>query len=145
MAWDKVPEELVKKAWDVSHYRRYADLCGESNTGSMVEYSDEQLGTIVEKIAGDAARMAWIDEANEPDDPFPEEDNNVDWDMDDDERAVQENAQRRKRASNNVSPEGSAEHKEQRANASNKRSARKSGSTAKAKAVITRVSIHTMS
>ena len=66
--------------------------------------------------------MAWIDEANEKDDPFPEEDNNVDWDMDDDERAVQENVQRRKRAPNNG------------ANASKKRSARKSRSTSKAKA-----------
>ena len=44
--------------------------------GDIVEYSPEEMGSMVEKYAGDAAMMAWIDESNDhdPDFLFPEED-----------------------------------------------------------------------
>ena len=75
-AWKKIPEELVKKAWVVSGYTDMVDLEDQAASREIVEYSTEDLGSMVEKYVGDDAMMAWIDECNEhdPDFLFPEED-----------------------------------------------------------------------
>ena len=36
---------------------------------------------MIENIVGDDARMAWIDEANDPQPVFPKEYNDVSWDV----------------------------------------------------------------
>ena len=48
---------------------------------TIVNYSQEQLGTMIENIARDDARMAWIDEVNDCQPIFPKEDNDVSWDV----------------------------------------------------------------
>ena len=44
---------------------------------AIVNYSQEQLGTMIENIAGDDAIMAWIDEVNDRQPVFSKEDNDV--------------------------------------------------------------------
>ena len=53
----------------------------EATKEEIVNYSPQQLGTIVEEIAGDDAMMAWIDKANDAEDQFPEEDDDVSLDV----------------------------------------------------------------
>ena len=53
----------------------------ETVSVSVINYSQEQLGTMIENIAGDDARMAWIDEANDRQPVFPKEDNDFSWDI----------------------------------------------------------------
>lgn len=79
-AWKKIPEELVKKAWVVSGYTDMVDLEDQAASREIVEYSTEDLGSMIEKYVGDDAMMAWIDECNEhdPDFLFPEEDEDED-------------------------------------------------------------------
>ena len=66
-AWAKVPKELVQKLWEVCGYKSTEDLNNEEEKVSVaiVNYSQEQLGTMIENIAGDYERMAWIDEVND--------------------------------------------------------------------------------
>ena len=82
-AWAKVPKEPVRKSWEVCGYKSTQDLSNEEDTKSfaVVNYSQGQLGTMIEKISGDDARMAWIDEANDRQPIFPKEDNDVSWDV----------------------------------------------------------------
>ena len=47
---------------------------------AVINYSQEQLGTMIENIAGDYEKMAWIDEANNRKPIFPKEENDVSWD-----------------------------------------------------------------
>ena len=63
-AWAKVPKELVRKLWGFCGYKSTEDLSNEEETASVavINYSQEQLGTMIENIAGDDAIMAWIDE-----------------------------------------------------------------------------------
>ena len=72
-AWEKVPKEPVRKSWEVCGYKSTEDLSKEAETASVavINYSQEQLGTMIENIAGDDARMAWIDEANDYQPIFP--------------------------------------------------------------------------
>ena len=72
-AWAKFPKELVRKSWEVCGYKSTEDLNNEEETVSAViaNYSQEQLGTMIENIAGDDARMAWIDEVNDRQTVFP--------------------------------------------------------------------------
>ena len=60
-------------------YKSTEDLSNEENTASfaVINYSQENLGTMIENISGDDARMAWIDEANDHQHVFPKEDNYV--------------------------------------------------------------------
>ena len=83
-AWEKVPEELIRKAWVVSGYKDVEKLQDAATSQELVEYSNEELGTIVENIAGDDAMDAWQDDANDPDPPFPEDE---DSDLEDDEES----------------------------------------------------------
>ena len=82
-AWAKFPKEPVRKSWEVYGYKLTEDLINEEDTASVavINYSQEQLGTMIENIAGDNTRMAWIDEANDPQPVFPKEDNDVSWDV----------------------------------------------------------------
>ena len=73
-AWEKVPEDLVRKAWVVSGYPSGSDIEEGVRSDAIVEYTRRELGTMVENIAGDDAMMAWIDSANDPEPEFPEED-----------------------------------------------------------------------
>ena len=81
-AWAKVPKELVWKSWEVYGYKSTEDLSNEEETESVtvINYSQEQLGTMIENLAGDYARMAWIDEANDRQPVFHKENNDVSWD-----------------------------------------------------------------
>ena len=65
-AWAKVPKELVQKSWEVCGYKSTVDMSNEEETASVavINYSQEQLGTMIENISGDDAIMEWIDEAN---------------------------------------------------------------------------------
>ena len=82
-AWAKVPKEPVRKLCEVYGYKSTEDLSNEEDTASVavINYSQEQLGTMIENISGDDARMAWIDEANDRQHVFPKEDNAVSWDV----------------------------------------------------------------
>ena len=82
-AWAKVPKELVRKLWEVCGYKSIEDLSNEEETASVavINYSQEQLGTMIENIVGDDARMVWIDEANDRQPVFPKEDNDFSWDI----------------------------------------------------------------
>ena len=82
-AWSKVPKELVRKSWEVCGYKSIEDLSNEEETVSVavINYSHEQLGTMIENISGDDARMAWIDEANDRQPVFTKEDNDDSWDV----------------------------------------------------------------
>ena len=82
-AWAKVPKELVRRLWEVCGYKSTEDLSNEEETASVavINYSQEQLGTMIENIAGDKSRMAWIDEANDRQPVFPKEENDVSWDV----------------------------------------------------------------
>ena len=66
MAWEKTPKELVQKAWVVYRYSNIHNLEDESASKELVQYSDQELGSIVENISGAYGMMAWIDNENEP-------------------------------------------------------------------------------
>ena len=59
-AWAKVPKEHVRKSWEVYGYKLTEDLSNEEETESVavINYSQEQLGTMIENISGDYTRMA---------------------------------------------------------------------------------------
>ena len=61
-AWAKVPKEPVRKSWEFYGYKSTEDLSNEEETASVsvINYSQEQLGAMIENIVGDDARMAWI-------------------------------------------------------------------------------------
>ena len=82
-AWAKVTKELVRKSWEVCGYKSTEDLSNEEETASVevISSSQEQLCTMIENIARDDTRMAWIDEANDRQPVFPKEDNDVNWDV----------------------------------------------------------------
>lgn len=83
-AWKKVPEELVRRSWEVSGYRSVEELEREVAAAALVEYSRQDLGAFVERIAGREGIDAWIDDANDPDvgpeEGFPE-DGEVLWEL----------------------------------------------------------------
>ena len=60
-------------------------LRSDAATAEIVELTDHALGAEVETIAGDDAKMAWIDDRNKRDDAFPDDENDVSWDVSDDE------------------------------------------------------------
>ena len=79
-AWDRVPESLIARAWEVSGYRSVQKLEEEAVSDAMVNYSKEDLGSMVEELGGDDAMMAWIEDANEPDDMFLSDSDSDGWD-----------------------------------------------------------------
>ena len=54
----------MQKAWFVYDYSMIQNLEDESASKELVQYSDQELGSIVENIAGADGMMAWIDDAN---------------------------------------------------------------------------------
>ena len=68
-------------SWEVCGYKSTEDLSNQEEKASVavISYSQEQLGTMIDNIAGDDSRMAWIDEANDRQPLFPKEDNDVSW------------------------------------------------------------------
>ena len=68
----------MRKSWEVAGYRPSGELGREASAGTLVHHSAEDLGTMVEKLAGNDGSMAWIHEGNEMEEPFPDEDDNVD-------------------------------------------------------------------
>ena len=82
-AWAKVPKEPVRKSWEFYGYKSIEDLKNEEETASavVIDYSQEQLGTMIENISGYDARIAWIDEANDHQPVFTKDDNDVSWDV----------------------------------------------------------------
>jgi len=84
-AWEKVPAELIKKAWVVCGYKTQEELAAatEESSGSLVVYSPGELGKIVERAAGEVAAAHFLyDPENEPQPMFP--------DSDDDEECARE-------------------------------------------------------
>ena len=80
-AWKRVPESLIKKAWDVAGYRSIENLEKEAVSDAIVDYSKQDLGSIVEELGGEDAMMAWIDDANEREDFSDDSDSDSDgWD-----------------------------------------------------------------
>ena len=47
-AWDNVPEDLVKRSWEVCGYKSVESLCNKNASTAIVEYDDRALGTMVE-------------------------------------------------------------------------------------------------
>ena len=82
-AWAKVPKELVQKSWEVCGYKSTENLSNDQETANVtvINCSQEQLGTMIKNISGDDARMDQIDEANDRQPLFPKEDNDVSWDV----------------------------------------------------------------
>ena len=76
-------------------YHPSDELGREASAGTLVHHSAEDLGTMLEKLAGDDASMAWIHEGNKMEEPFPGEDDNVDWDIDRDELAAKSATKRK--------------------------------------------------
>ena len=48
------------------------------NSSALVHYSKEDVGSIVEDLTVNAGRMVWIHHNNGTEDPFSDEDNDVD-------------------------------------------------------------------
>ena len=53
-AWDLISEKLVKKSWTACGDKSEKDT-SRSNGGNVVVFSNEQVGSVVEEICGDAA------------------------------------------------------------------------------------------
>ena len=95
-AWEKVPEDLVKKACLVCAYTDIKDIDKKATSKALVQYSSHDLGSLVESIAGSGAMMAWIDDANDPVEFSEEEDednnlNDVKYDESVEEVQVEDN------------------------------------------------------
>ena len=80
-AWAKVPKELVQKSWEVCGYKSTEDLSNQEETASVavINYSQEQLGTMIDNIPVYDTIMAQINGANDRQPVFPKEDNDVSW------------------------------------------------------------------
>ena len=75
-AWDKISTGLIKKSWDVCSYKSTDKLTKmlDDRASSLVVYSTEELGHIVERSAGDVALTHFLhDHENDPEPIFPEE------------------------------------------------------------------------
>ena len=94
----------MRRAWEVSGYRFADELGRDVNINAMSDYEKAKMGSIMEKLAGDDARMAWIHHGNNAEEPFPDEDNNVGWDVGKDEAAKQKAAQQQGSTATTVMP-----------------------------------------
>ena len=74
----------------MSRYCATDDLGREVNVKAMVNSDKAELGSMVEKLAGDDARMRWINHGNnDTDRSFSDEDNNVNCDVGEDKATMQ--------------------------------------------------------
>ena len=75
-AWEKVPEELVRKSFTVCGYKTKEDIANVNRSSSdIVTYKKEQMRKLVEEVAGSEALTLSLndDPENEAEDEFPEE------------------------------------------------------------------------
>ena len=69
-AWEKVPEELVRKSLTACGYIP-EDQINASNEDAIIFYSAAKVGTLVEKLCGEDAHTTFEDEGAIGPDPFP--------------------------------------------------------------------------
>ena len=80
----------MRRVWDVSGYCSADELGRGINIKAMVNYDKAELGSMVEKLAGDDARMRWINHGNnDTDRSFSDEDNNVNCNVGEDKATMQ--------------------------------------------------------
>ena len=72
-AWDLIPEELARKSWTTCGYKSEKHLT-YSNEGTMVVFTDDQVGTMVEEIRGNAVHSNFEDVKCGPDPMHPSDD-----------------------------------------------------------------------
>ncbi len=66
-AREKVPTELIRKAWLVCGYCPLKDLKEDATSQSIIKYMNMEMGSIIEKIWGNHTMMVWIELANDSD------------------------------------------------------------------------------
>ena len=89
--WDRVSKDLVRKFWLVTGYCPSGELGRQVKCNALVvHYNGYALGSIVENLADDAGRMVWIHHGSRTKELSPDENVtvDVDWDLDEDERAT---------------------------------------------------------
>ena len=75
MSWEKIPESLVKKAWEVCGYKSSQELNDEAEGGALVTYSKKELAAFVEETMGEEASEHFLyDPENKPLPMFPDDD-----------------------------------------------------------------------
>ena len=50
-AWKKVPESLIARAWEVGEYHSTENLNNEAASNAIINYSEEDCGSMVKKLA----------------------------------------------------------------------------------------------
>ena len=86
MSWNKIPESLVKKAWEVCGYKQTQELGGEEQQGAIVSYSPQELAAFIEKTAGDNAATHFLyDPENESGQMFSDDESEEEGDLEGDE------------------------------------------------------------
>ena len=73
-AWEKIPEEIVRKAWDVCGYKSVREIqnieenqTNNTDTSLVKHYSPDEIVTIMEKAGGKEAMQLIRDPENEID------------------------------------------------------------------------------
>ena len=69
-AWEKVPEELVRKSLTACGYIP-EDQINASNEDAIIFYSAAKVGTLVEKLCGEDSGTNFEDKGAIGPDPFP--------------------------------------------------------------------------
>jgi len=59
-AWDLIPEELVRKSWTACGYKSEKHRSCP-NGGTMVVFTDKQVGMMVEELCGEVVRSDFED------------------------------------------------------------------------------------
>ena len=74
--WEKIPAELVRKSWIVSGYQTTEHIADAHASNCVItEYSQAELGQIVEHTAGARASLHFLhDPENMPDPEFSSDD-----------------------------------------------------------------------
>ena len=61
----------------VAGYCTSGKLGSKVSSNTLVYYSKEDIGSIMEELAGDAGRMTWMHHGDGIKEPFPDEDDNI--------------------------------------------------------------------
>ena len=92
-AWEKIPEEIVRKAWDVCGYKSVREIqnieenqTNNTDTSLVKHYSPDEIVTIMEKAGGKEAMQLIRDPENEVgeaqyDSEETENDNDGTWEV----------------------------------------------------------------
>ena len=84
-ACENVLVEIIQRAWEVYGYRSMEQLHKESESTVIVNYSRQELGSMVEKICGQDGIDAWIGDANDSEPEFLEDSDGEDGNKEDDD------------------------------------------------------------